>query len=59
MNARTDLPVPIPVTDDDVDEADEQFFIAQLVAVDVTRHRNFTIERDNTNCIIVDNDREL
>ena len=59
MNARTDLLVPISVTDDNIDEADEQFFIAQLVAVDDISHRNFAIERDNTNCIIIDNDREL
>ena len=58
MNPRTDLPVPIPVTNDVVDEADDQFFIAQLVLVNTINPRNLAIERDASNCIIVDNDRE-
>ena len=55
----TDLPVPIPVTDDEVDEADDQFFIAQLMVVDKISHHNFIIGRKATICIIVDNDRKL
>ena len=58
MNPITDLIVPIPVTDDDVDEADDQFFIAQLVLVDSISRNLITIARDASMCIIVDNDRE-
>ena len=47
------------MTDDEVDEADEQFFIAQLVVVDTISRRHLAIARNSTNCIIVDNDREL
>ena len=59
MDTVTDLSVPIPVTDDDVDEADDQFFIAQLVVVDAISRSHLVIARSNTNCIIVDNDRKL
>ena len=57
-NPTTDLNVPIPVFDDDIDEADDQIFIAQLVVVSAVNRGLITIERDASNCIIVDNDRE-
>ena len=59
MTPISDLPVSIPVTDDEVDEADDQFFIAQLVVVDAISRSHLVIARSATNCIIVDNDRKL
>ena len=51
-----DLLVPIPILDDIVDEADDQFFVVQLVVVSTFKH--LIIGRATSNCIIVDNDRE-
>ena len=59
MVARNYLSVPITLTDDEADEADNQFFITQLVVFDVISRRHLTIARNAANCIIVDNDREL
>ena len=59
MNPQTDLNVPIPIFDDDIDEADVQSFIAQLVLVSAVNGDLITIERAVANCIIIDNDREL
>ena len=55
----TDLNVPIPVFNDNVDEADDQFFIAHLVLVNATNRNLINITRAASSCIIVDNDREL
>ena len=57
-NPTTDLNVPIPVLDDDIDEADNQIFIAQLIVISAVNINLITIERDASNCIIIDNDRE-
>ena len=56
MNPRTDLRVPIPIVNDTINEAGDQFFIAHLEVV--TSVRPPIIERSSSNCIIVDNDRE-
>ncbi len=58
QNPRTDFDVPIPVFDDNVDEADDQFFIVHLVVVNATNRNLIVIERAASNCIIVDNDRK-
>ena len=58
-NPQTDLNVPIPVFDDDIDEAIDQIFIAQLVVVTAVNRGLIIIVRPISNCIIVDNDREL
>ena len=57
-NPITDLDVPITIFDDEIDEADEQFFIAQLVVFSAVNRGLITIERAASNCVIVDNDRE-
>ena len=57
-NPQTDLDVPIPVIDDEINEADNQFFIVQLVVVSAVNRDLITIERAASKCIIVDNDRE-
>ncbi len=56
MNPMTDLPVPIPIVDDEINEAGDQSFIAHLEVVSAIRIP--TIGRSVVNCIIVDNDRE-
>ena len=57
-NARTDLPVPIPIFDDDIDEANDQFFIAHLVVVRAVNPALITLEQTASRCRIIDNDRE-
>ena len=57
-NPTTDLNVPIPVYDDEIDEADDQFFVTQLVVVSAVNRGLITIEHATSECIIVDNDRE-
>ncbi len=50
------LLVPIPITDDDIDEADNQFFIVQLVLNDATDRELIPVARSTSRCVIVDND---
>ena len=57
-NLQTDLNVPIPVFDDEIDEAHAQVFIVQLVVDNAVNRGLITIERAASNCIIIDNDRE-
>ena len=52
----TDLSVPVPIVDDVVNEAGDQFFIAYLQLED--NIRDPMIDRSVSYCIIVDNDRE-
>ena len=50
-------PAPIPVTDDEIEEADQQFFIVQLVLAHTdSPFQSLTIGRDTSNCIITDSD---
>ena len=59
MNAQTDLNVPIRIIDDDIDEANEQFFIVQIIVANaMTEGSLIIITRNISNCSIVDNDRE-
>ena len=54
----TDIDAFIPIVDDEVDEAQIQFFIAYL---EVQNYANFdliVLPRVVSRCIIVDNDRE-
>ena len=57
-NAITDLPVPIPIFDDDIDEAIDQFFIAHLVVVSAVNPALITLDRIASRCRIIDNDSE-
>ena len=57
-NAITDLPVPIPIFDDDIDEASDQFFIASFEVVSAVNPAQITLEQIASRCRIVDNDRE-
>jgi hypothetical protein len=52
------VPAFIDVTDDDVNEAREQTFIAFLEIVDAANLDLITITRTNSTCVIVDNDSE-
>ena len=54
----TQLNVPIPFFDDDVNEAFEQFFITQLVIVNATNRDLVTTDRRTCQCAILDNDRK-
>ena len=57
VDKRTEWPAPIPVTDDEIDEADQQFFIVRLVLADTNNPAGLlTVGRDASNCIITDND---
>ena len=49
----------MPVTDDQINEADEQFFIVQLILVEATNKDQIQIGRSFSECVIIDNDREL
>ena len=57
-NATTDLVVPIPVFDDDVDEANNQYFIIKLVVVNAINTNLTTLTQEASRCIIIDNDCE-
>jgi hypothetical protein len=52
------VPAFINVTDDDVNEAREQTFIAFLEIVEAANLDLITITRTNSTCVIVDNDGE-
>ena len=56
--ALTDLDVPIPVFDDLVDEANDQFFIAEFRLVEAVNPSLITLPQRASKCRIVDNDRE-
>ena len=56
MNPMTDVIVPLPIVNDEINEACDQFFIAHLEAVSTIKI--LTIERSVSTCIIVDNDRK-
>ena len=57
-NPMTDLFVHIPVFDDDIDEAIEQYFIANFMVVSAVNPALITLERIASRCGITDNDRE-
>ena len=57
-NVITDLDVPIPIFDDDIDEANDQFFIAHLVVVSAVNPALITLDQMASRCRIIDNDRE-
>ncbi len=48
----------IPIFDDDVDEADEQTFVVHLVVINAL-NPGLIIIGESSQCVIVDNDREL
>ena len=48
--------VPIPIFDDDVDEAESQTFIAHLVLVDAVDGDLINFGFTVSNCIIIDNE---
>ena len=54
----TDLFVPIPVYDDAIDEANDQFFIVRLEIEDAVNPNLITLEQSTSRCRIVDNDRK-
>ena len=55
---QTSVPTSIPIFDDDVNEAADQFFIAHLVVGTEVNSDQVKIERSTSICKIVDNDRE-
>ena len=57
-NPIIDLPVPIPVFDDDVDEAKVQFFIAYFEVVSAVNPARIILNQRASRCRIIDNDRE-
>jgi hypothetical protein len=48
----------IPITDDEVNEAERQTFVVFMEIVETVNPRLVTITRTNSLCIIVDNDGE-
>ena len=52
----SDLNVPIPIFDDDVDEAHRQFFIAHLVLTNAMDKDLIKLGRTVSTCTIIDND---
>ena len=46
----------IPVFDDDIDEADKQFFIVQLILTDAIDRTLIQLTRSFSRCVIIDND---
>ena len=56
-NPVTDLFVPIPIFDDDVDES-EQYFIVQIMVASAVSRNLITLRREASRCRIIDNDRE-
>ena len=53
-----DVDAFISIVDDDIDEADDQFFMAYLERVNATNPELAILERVVSTCIIVDNDRK-
>ena len=56
LTPQTSLDVSIPVIDDEIDEADNQYFVAHLMVVDAVNDTLIVIQRADSNCIIVDDD---
>lgn len=54
----TDETVFIPITDDEIDEAEVQFFIVFLEILEAVNFDLITVSRANATCVIVDNDGE-
>lgn len=53
-----DIPTPIAIVDDEVNEA-EQYFVAYLEILDAVNYDLINIGRNITFCAIVDNDGEF
>ena len=53
------IPVFIPIVDDEIDEAMKQFFIVLLEAQQAVNSDLITISRNNSTCVIFDNEGEL
>ena len=53
-DSQIELLVPIPVTDDEINEADSQFFVVQLTLAEAVD--TVTISRSSSICRILDND---
>ena len=51
-----DVPAPIMIVDDPIDEAEEQFFIVYMQIIEAVEPNMITVTRANSTCIIVDND---
>lgn len=55
----TNVLAPIPIIDDEVNEANRQYFIAHLEILEAINRDLITLTRDVSTCIIHDNDGEL
>ena len=53
------LNAPIPIVDDDINEADEQYFIAKLESFDGVNMESIIIKQDFVMVVIGDNDGML
>ena len=54
----TYLNVSIPIFDDDIDEANDQFFITTFEVVSAVNPALITLDQIASRCQIIDNDRE-
>ncbi len=57
-NTQTDLQVSIPLTDDSIDEADNEIFLVKLEVASAVNRDLIAVEPASSKCIIIDNDCE-
>ena len=55
----TSLMALVPIVNDDIDEADSQFFFAHLVIVNALDESLIEITRNTSRCVIFDDDRKF
>ncbi len=55
---QSELQVSIPLTDDSIDEADNETFIVKLEIASAVNRDLITVEPASSKCIIIDNDCE-
>ena len=53
-----DVDTPVPIVDDDINEADEQNFVVTVEVVNATDMFRITLEREDSLCRIRDDDGE-
>ena len=53
-----DVDTPVPIVDDDINEADEQIFVVTVEVVNATDMFRITLEREDSLCRIRDDDGE-
>ena len=59
ISSVNDIPAFIPIVDDEIDEAVKQVFVVLLEVQQAVSSHLITISRNNSTCVIIDNEGEL